>query len=100
MKLNKLERHTAYIIMLAEAEKSLKDYNYNWGLCWLINRCFGFTNADVSSEDVEWMIDSVTELFPELQTAKPNGKMYWFPKGPEGTKQRIELLKQCIQETY
>lgn len=112
-KLTKAQRHIAYIIMREEAEiiyhQRVKRYNpivgeigfflIN-GLCDLMDLIFG--------EDIERgfyeLPESGIEYFGlvELEDKKPKFTtyLYWFPNTPSGWQQRIELLNQCIIETY
>jgi hypothetical protein len=96
MKLTKQQRHTAYIIMLVEAETG--EWNYV-GFCNLINLVM---DIDVYEGD------DFLAAFPELFKKRPirtlsDGTKYtpiiWFPTGADGWQQRIALLKQCIEET-
>lgn len=64
MKLNKLQRHTAYIIMLAEMEKSKQAY----GFCNLTRLVFGWndTNENESESGIYlWAFN--TKYLPELE---------------------------------
>ena len=95
MKLNKLQRYTAYCIMLHEITLS----NTTYGFCIWIDDLFEL------GEDYDEKV--IKKYFPELWNKKPK-KVYreesyaqgcvWF--GYDGNKQRTELLKQCIQETH
>lgn len=95
MKLTKSQEHTAYIIMLAEAEEKLLDRNFSKGLCKLY--------ADILTY-MDNIQDSLHILHRELSIIDP---MYFdfrvgtiFPETLEGWKTRVKLLKQCILETY
>lgn len=90
-KLTKLQRHTAYIILAREFE--------------LGNEHF-FCNAIRSLFDLD--IDSdkklIKPILPELWRKKPSdapsdGQRYktWFSLFSE---KRLELLNECIEETY
>ena len=93
MKLTKLQRHTAYIIMLAEAETDFEEWSMGWGLCHLINHVFGLKNIGCF-----WKFNCVIEqYFPELQNKKG---FKWPIRNASGWQKRIKLLKQCIEETY
>lgn len=96
MKLNRLERHTAYIIMLAEAEKpgcffheetGRMRESIEHGFCWMYRM---LTNSD----DLYFYF---RETLPELhkKSNSPDG-IYLFRNWSE----RITALKQCIEETY
>ncbi len=94
MKLNKLQRHTAYILMLDRADNMTDRQKMTDGLCWfscslfyLWDEVFDFTYA--------------LDLFPELLNKKPkNCDRFWFPKNRDGWEKRKDLLRQCIEETY
>ena len=97
MKLTKLQRHTAYIILLAEAEKKMKRRNYGDGFCILIGTTFNrgtilFVNSYISITDLK-------ELYLREPDEYYNYYGYWFPQTKEGWQKRIEILKQCIIET-
>lgn len=93
MRLTKLQRHTAYIILLSEFEyegEGQIDF-----FCEAMDKLFdwGFSETPLK------------EHFPELFIKRPktkNGFTAWFEhlsrKG--GRQRRIELLNQCIEETY
>lgn len=104
MKLTKDERHTAYIILLAEAEHKFKKKDYSEGLCeltWCLEEktkesCF-------SMWDLENEILIENDL-PELsrKLTRINRKCFYelaLPATIDGWQKRIELLKQCIEET-
>lgn len=87
MKLTKLQRHTAYIIMLEESESF-----YHTGFCWMIYYLF---DIGVGCYD-----SSIEQFLPELYDKKPNTYgAFWFDANRLGWQERIELLKQCINET-
>lgn len=96
MKLTKLQRHTAYIIMLSEYETGPYPLRFN-GFCWMIKELF----MDQTDED-NW--ERNTRFFQELKAKKPKvletSYGSWFWCNEEGTKKRINILKQCIEETY
>lgn len=97
MKLNKLQRHTAYIIMLSKYEADVKNNAcYSQGFCYTIKELFtDQTEDDPWENNVEW--------FPELMKHKPKETDFsgsWFNVDNEGRKKRIEILKQAIAETY
>lgn len=96
MKLNKLQRHTAYILLLSEFENELVVDNGR-----LYIKIYGFVGfCDVLSLLVGDSIE-ISDL-KELWNKKPNetNGLYWFVNNEAGYNTRIELLKQCIQETY
>jgi hypothetical protein len=99
MKLTKDQRHTAYIIMLAEAENRIDELAEDGdGFCWLICDTFGiYSNWDRQDDG---MYGNNTKFFTELQKKKPKGKHYWFDTDENGWNKRIELLNKCIEETY
>jgi hypothetical protein len=105
MKLTKSQRHTGYIILLAEAEKAVQRNTkvLKFGLCSLIRRVLGINNFGyVTSKNAFSGVGFVIEhFFPELEAKKPYPSysyLFWFARDKDGWKQRIELLKQCIIE--
>lgn len=96
MKLTKSERHTAYIIMLAEAEER-DSFICAYGFCRMLSSLFRFTELGGVGYCEQ------TELLDELHAKQPARLGYlgeWFPHNNSGWQKRIELLKQCIEETY
>jgi hypothetical protein len=88
MKLTKEERHIAYIIMLAEAQD--REY-WDCGLCRLILDVLGLWCYGTGMRD----------CFPELYGKQPKKyNTFWFETNSWGWRKRIQLLKQCIEETY
>jgi hypothetical protein len=87
MKLTKDQRHTAYVLMLAELEeKESKDY-YPY-MCWVLKYVFDMPMYGMFS-------------LVELYNKKPESVGVcdeWFPSWDY--KSRKKLLKQCIEETY
>jgi hypothetical protein len=69
MKLSQLQRHTAYIIMLAEAETFISKWG-DCGFCSMIDQLFGFFVYD----------EKVFEkYFPELYRKRPEIFFkHWF----------------------
>lgn len=89
MKLTKLQRYTAYVILLDEFMKPLGDKYWRICICLLFDEIFGFGENDLH------------KILPELyakRTVKPSGLIQnstWFNSESE----RIAALKQCIKET-
>lgn len=94
MKLNKLQRHTAYLIMLVEYESDPKRF-WDAGLCYL-TYCLDDEGYEVLNGRNIFIDSDLPELFDKRTTRKG----FWFPIGKEGWQKRIELLKQCVIETY
>lgn len=101
MKLTKLQRYTAYTLMLTEAQS--KNYIEGRGgylcLCFLAYDLFSLSIHGTVGEETEE--DNFKITFPELLNKRPKElykDAYWF--NPNDHKSRIELLKQCIQETH
>jgi len=100
MKLTKIQRHTAYIIMRAEFEADKLDFYASDGYCYLLRNTLGLYDSKSGYDDI------IKEYLPELQKRKPkhlyNSKVgLWFPSNSiGGLQQRIALLDQCIEETY
>ena len=99
MKLTKQQRFTAYCIMLEESEELVKgDSNrqffnggYISGLCDILGNIVGDDDMNI--------LETIGLL--ELCEKKPKTDgSYWFPDNEWGWQQRIELLKQCIEETF
>lgn len=103
MKLTKLQRYTAYCIMLHESEINLKKIishgqlyiKDSWGFCEMIER---LTEGKIGVVDL-----------PELLSRKPKYIEFsgrWWPAiykdygAEEGWEQRIAALKACIEETH
>jgi hypothetical protein len=101
MKLTKSQRHTAYIIMMSEAESNIKTY-VNDGLCAMCLEIFGvwpqpkeISSVYFQDDDVHWH-----EFLPELSAKEPkHSGNTWYSLNKSGWKQRIKLLKGCIEET-
>jgi hypothetical protein len=103
MKLNKSQRHTAYIIMLAEAKKvktgkeTFNEYKYLDGSCNVGGLC-DLLETILNHKNINILCDYGLS---ELLSKKPKTfERYWFDTDSDGWQQRIELLKQCIIETY
>ena len=88
MKLTKLQRHTAYILMLLYIEENTQEF-----ICLIIKWVF---DIDGHGDDV------IRQYFPELWSKKPQNAEYsWFVKSYEENKKgRIEIINQAIKETY
>jgi hypothetical protein len=89
MKLTKLQRHTAYIILLAEFEES---FGFEF-----------FCDAVYSLFDWPFGEGTIRDYLPELYRHKPatlDDSGGWFSDNEDGVNTRIKLLKQCIEETY
>lgn len=102
MKLTKLQRYTAYCIMLEELEQYCDGVYYHspatFGFCYLVHELFAVEH--------EKYLEVFKDLV-ELQKFKPKGNddenVYWFKqnyKGSQYTDRRIEIIKQCIEETH
>lgn len=96
MKLNKLQRYTAYCILLQDAEDNKLIYNeYEFGICNLFKEIFGvypqFRDYHIFYYGNVWFKD----VMPELYKYKTYGD-YWFNNWEE----RIEALKKCIEKTH
>ncbi len=100
MKLTKLQRHTAYILIQDGIENDYKTH----GFCIWIDELFGIS-VGVHHKDTV-----IREYFPELwrkrpktvyQKETPYQGCVWFNYfDPKTNSKRAELLTQCIQETY
>lgn len=91
-KLTKLQRHTAYLIMLVDIENG--GYMKHCGFCSMFRY-----NYDIHVYGDK----KFKKYFPELFRKKPSGvkkNAYWFDTNSEMSWQkRKKLIKQCIKET-
>lgn len=91
MKLTKLQRYTAYCILLEEAENpayydGFVDKSDDWGICYMWLCLTGY----------EYLFDKFKKILPELYTKrKGDDTFYW-----DTWEERKEALKQCIIETH
>lgn len=87
MKLTRLQRHTAYILMLVES-------NEDMGFCYLMYHLFKLGDGGHESY--------IKVYFPELFRKKPTptDDGFWFPLSRGGNNERKVLLMRCISETY
>jgi predicted HNH restriction endonuclease len=104
IRLTKLQRHTAYIILLEEAKGKLAGFDTSMGLCRLIADTLCVDDNGNYTEDAfnRSYFDVIDNFFPELLAKEPfphEDPVYWFLINREGWQKRIELLKQCIEET-
>lgn len=91
MKLNKLQRHTAYILMLVEINKRPLRYG---GFCEVINDVF---DLDVC-EPYKTGFPNFRETFPEIMNKITRDEVqYVFLFSNWG--ERKTALEQCIKET-
>lgn len=91
MTLNKSQRYIAYILLAEEIEHNAPRAR---GICATSYCTFGIDIYELSE---------FRRYFPELFRKKPKGKRkndYWFTEDAEGSKQRIALLEECIEETH
>lgn len=100
MKLNKLQRYTAYCIMLEEAW-SIRGYYLDNGnnpfMDGLTGRCGGFCDLAMSLFE---MADNI-HPFVEIMKHRPEPYYaYWFPSNVDGWDKRISILNQAIKETH
>lgn len=101
MKLTKLQRHTAYIIMLeefrdhAEWSPTLFSNTGSW-FCYLIWDLFAIEDSGFGVKNSWYSIRHNRKHFPELNRLFPEGKFI----SHEDYETREQILKQCIQETY
>ena len=89
MKLRKDQRFTAYCFLLQEAESYGKEFCF----CPIIEKLTGI-----------WFctLEYMKRMLPELYNKRPDlvtNTSIWFNNTTEGWLKRIELLKQCIEET-
>lgn len=93
MKLTKDQRHTAYILMLAEVEERQKLRSYPF-LCFVAESLF-----DIKYQPFK---DSSLKIFIELYDNRPKSKTSktsaWYH--PIDYQSRINVLKKAIKETY
>lgn len=91
MKLTKLQRYTAYCILLEEAENPIRYDGFLYrsddlGICYMWFCLTGYN----------YLYHTFKTILPELYAKrKGDGKFYWDNWG-----ERKEALKQCIIETH
>lgn len=101
MKLTKLQRYTAYCIMLAEAENptvfidftGYKRKTNDCGVCFMASRIF---SKDPTKEIEHIEYGTINKMFPEYF------KRFYPLEGSKIVKWKIrkDLLQQCINETH
>lgn len=86
MKLTKLQRYTAYCIMLKEAE-SKYSFLRSTGFCYCVGKLFGVDGYD----------GGYLKIFPELidKRTTPTQSYHFMDKD-----ERVHAIKQCIEETH
>jgi len=89
MKLTKLQRHTAYIILLYETER-----NVFFELC----HTFRYI-ADIELDD-DGFFTNLKTMLPELWDKRGHGKNEKSAFLWDTDAERISAIKQCIEETY
>lgn len=101
-KLTRLQRHTLYILMLDELRTNTEDCFNGDGFCYQLFHIFGFVDSNGGYSNI------IEEYLPELLNHKPIELYYdyglWFPankyRDEGGREDRMDILKQCIEETY
>lgn len=99
MKLTKLQRHTAYCIMLREFEEMLlKGYVDRFGFCWTVTYLFfDHTETDYWEGNILY--------FKEILKHRPD-KPYqtfndlWFDYTDTGIRKRIKILKSASKKPH
>lgn len=81
MKLTRLQRYTAYCILLEEAERPEQDWVCDLGLCNLFQEVFG-----------SW------DLYGYEGRVLPEYFDKFYKQRPTSWRQRIAILKECIKE--
>ena len=89
MKLTKLQRHTAYIILLHEIEVSV-----------LLGICPIFSYMSGIELDDDGLFTKFKTMLPELWNKRRCGRNECYAFLWETDAERISALKQCIEETY
>jgi hypothetical protein len=97
MKLTKLQRYTAYCIMLAEAENPSKREiltggSTDAGLCFLYRILFDDNKLYYFAKRI---LPELYRMIPDKNPDKENLRIV-----KEGWVKRKQLLNQCIQETH
>ncbi len=96
MKLTKLQRHTAYIIMLYELDNA--KYTVDMFLCNIWNN---MTGKEMIHHASKGDYDHMDKTLPELYRKRPSRAYYaWFAVNIAGVNKRRTFLKNCIKETY
>ena len=92
MRLTKLQRYTAYCIMMAEIEGDQNHVeNAKHGLCYLVMEVFGDFNGKYLTP-----FDEIIKRKPRNLADGP----YWFERSTSfGWSKRIAVLKKAISET-
>ena len=104
MKLTKLQRYTAYCILLCELNLNRRGNKSRY--CHLIFKTFGITNGGENEKwDGQWYweatvgdaINGVLKFFPELKKKQPYHG--WPQSDKYGIDKRKQWIEQCISET-
>ena len=96
MKLTKLQRYTAYIIMLEEIDSFWKkQFCFERGLCWLIFKTFGIENRGFTNREYHDGICKVLNRFPELKQMIDD-----YRPRIEDKETRKQYLRECITLTH
>ena len=98
MKLNKLQRHTAYIIILTCVENKSYLPTISWdshGFCFLWYKLVGECSGGMTGDDS--LYSHFDTVLPELNAMMLNNDNRWPRMGDWET--RIEWLKECIKKT-
>lgn len=96
MKLTRLQRYTAYILLLIEAEKRVKTHSFNNGLCGILETALYIDGVGCRT---------IQRYLPELSNRLFKRNSRWmsrcvFEPNEFGWKQRISMLEKCIQQTH
>lgn len=108
--LTKLQRYTAYCIMLQKAEDVIEGDRFRWdgfpegdvgGMCWMILG-MGVDNSGfykgLTFHDTKGCRCVIENHFPELHKKEPFCR--WPYKDTPGWQFRRKALIQCIKETH
>ncbi len=95
MKLNKSERHTAYIILLHAAEQPYETQSTYRRLTTDFGMCFMFKNITGISE----VYQELEEYLPEYCACQKKSGEDWPSYNTRGWNIRKDWLKQCIKQT-
>lgn len=103
MKLDRDQRHSVYIILLAELDDNGINRNIyrQDGLCHFIQDVFGFYPVITKrflTRDIDVLF---SDFLPELwkMRPKPRGNCYWYSRDIHGWLKRKKLIEKCIEET-
>lgn len=92
-KFQKRQRLSIYKAALKHFKKNNSDYDYDEGLCYVINEVTDSTSPGRGN------FSDILRYFPEIMKRKPkDANFWWFPNSKQGKNKRVNLLKAAIKE--